>query len=49
MKILKSLPAKLLIGLLLGMVVGLFAPEGLMTVIVSAKYIMVRSSPSACP
>ena len=40
MKILKSLPAKLLIGLLLGMVVGLFAPEGLMTVIVSAKYIM---------
>ena len=40
MKILKSLPAKLLIGLLLGMVVGLFAPEGLMTVIVTAKYIM---------
>lgn len=40
MKFLKSLPAKLLIGLLLGMVVGLFAPEGLMTVIVSAKYIM---------
>ncbi len=40
MKILKSLPAKLLIGLLLGMVVGLFAPEGLMTVIVSAKHIM---------
>ena len=40
MKILKSLPAKLLIGLLLGMVVGLFASEGLMTVIVSVKYIM---------
>ncbi|MBO5340494.1 MAG: dicarboxylate/amino acid:cation symporter [Oscillospiraceae bacterium] len=40
MKILKSLPAKLLLGLLLGMVVGLFAPAGLMTVIVTAKYIM---------
>ena len=40
MKILKSLPAKLLLGLLLGMVVGLFAPEGLMTVIVTAKYVL---------
>ena len=40
MKILKSLPAKLLIGLLLGMVVGLFAPAGLMTVVVTLKYIM---------
>ena len=40
MKILKSLPAKLLLGLLLGMVAGLFAPAGLMTVIVTAKYIM---------
>ena len=40
MKILKSLPAKLLLGLLVGMVVGLFAPEGLMTIIVTAKYIM---------
>ncbi len=40
MKILKSLPAKLLIGLLLGMVVGLFAPEGLMTVAVTVKYVL---------
>jgi len=40
MKILKSLPAKLLIGLLIGMVVGLFAPAGLMTVIVTVKYIL---------
>ena len=40
MKILKSLPAKLLIGLLLGMVVGLFAPEGLMTVVVTVKYVL---------
>ncbi len=40
MKILKSLPAKLLLGLLLGMVVGLFAPEGLMTVIVTVKYVL---------
>ena len=40
MKILKSLPAKLLIGLILGMGIGLVAPAGLMTVIVTLKYIM---------
>ena len=40
MKILKSLPAKLLIGLALGMVVGLLAPEGLMTIIVTVKYVL---------
>ena len=40
MKFLKSLPAKLLLGLLVGMVVGLFAPAGLMTVVVTIKYIL---------
>ncbi|MGN0995259.1 MAG: dicarboxylate/amino acid:cation symporter [Butyricicoccus sp.] len=40
MKLLKSLPAKLLIGLVIGIIIGLVAPEGLMTVIVTLKYIM---------
>ena len=40
MKLLKSLPAKLLIGLVIGIIVGLVAPAGLMTVIVTLKYIM---------
>lgn len=40
MKILKSLPAKLLLGLIIGLVIGLVAPAGLMTVIVTLKYIM---------
>ncbi|MBR3866708.1 MAG: dicarboxylate/amino acid:cation symporter [Butyricicoccus sp.] len=40
MKILKSLPAKLLLGLIIGMIIGLVAPAGLMTVIVTLKYIM---------
>ena len=40
MKILKSLPAKLLLGLIIGMIIGLVAPAGLMTVIVTLKYVM---------
>ena len=40
MKILKSLPAKLLLGLLIGMAVGLFATPSVMTVVVTLKYIM---------
>ena len=40
MKLLKSLPAKLLLGLIIGMVIGLVAPAGLMTIIVTLKYIM---------
>ena len=40
MKILKSLPAKLLLGLIVGILVGLAAPESLMTVIVTLKYVM---------
>jgi len=39
-KIFKSLPAKLLLGLIVGVVVGLFANSTLMTVIVTLKYIM---------
>lgn len=40
MKILKSLPAKLLLGLTIGLVIGLFAPKGVMTVVVTLKYIL---------
>ncbi|MCD8122546.1 MAG: dicarboxylate/amino acid:cation symporter [Clostridiales bacterium] len=40
MKLLKSLPAKLVIGLVIGIIVGLYAPESLMTVIVTIKYIL---------
>ena len=39
-KFFKSLPAKLLLGLIVGIVVGLVAPAGLMTVIVTIKYIL---------
>lgn len=39
-KIFKSLSAKLVIALIIGIAVGLAAPEGLMTVIVTLKYIM---------
>ncbi|MCD8082993.1 MAG: dicarboxylate/amino acid:cation symporter [Clostridiales bacterium] len=40
MKLLKSLPARLVIGLVIGIIVGLYAPESLMTVIVTIKYIL---------
>lgn len=39
-KIFKSLPFKLLLGLAAGIVVGLFAPENVMTVVVTVKYIL---------
>ncbi len=39
-KVLKSLPFRLLLALVIGIVVGLVAPAGLMTVIVTLKYIM---------
>lgn len=39
-KIFKSLPARLLVALIIGILVGLVAPEQLMTVIVTLKYIM---------
>jgi Na+/H+-dicarboxylate symporter len=40
MKILKSLPAKLLIGIIIGIVIGLVAPEAAMVVLVPIKNIM---------
>ena len=40
MKLLKSLPVKLVLGLLIGIAVGLNVPANVMSVIVTAKYIM---------
>lgn len=40
MKILKSLPAKLLIGIVVGIIVGLVVPEAVMAVLVPVKNIM---------
>ena len=40
MKLLKSLPARLLLGILLGIVLGLILPESVMTVVVTLKYIL---------
>jgi len=40
MKILKSLPAKLLIGIILGIIIGLVVPASVMTVLVPVKNIM---------
>lgn len=39
-KLVKSLPFRLLIGVVLGIIVGLFAGEGFMNVIVTAKYVL---------
>ncbi len=39
-KVFKSLPFRLLLALVIGILVGLVAPAGLMTVIVTLKYIM---------
>ena len=40
MKILKSLPARLLLGIVLGILLGLVLPESVMTVVVTVKYIL---------
>ena len=40
MKILKSLPAKLLLGIIVGIIIGLIVPESVMTVLVPVKNIM---------
>ena len=40
MKILKSLPAKLLLGIIVGIVLGLFIPESLMVILVPIKNIL---------
>ena len=39
-KILTSLPAKLLLGIIVGIVIGLVAPESVMAVLVPIKNIM---------
>ncbi|MBQ7007176.1 MAG: cation:dicarboxylase symporter family transporter, partial [Oscillospiraceae bacterium] len=39
-KLMSSLPAKLLIGIVVGILLGLVAPEGLMKVIVPVKNIL---------
>ena len=39
-KLLKSLPVRLLIGVVLGMAIGLFANEAVMNVVVTIKYIL---------
>ena len=41
-KALKSLPAQLLIGIVLGILTGLVLPEGAMTVVVTVKYILAQ-------
>ena len=40
MKILKSLPAKLLIGIIIGIIIGLLVPASVMSVLVPIKNIM---------
>ncbi len=40
MKLLKSLPARLLLGIVLGILLGLVLPQGAMTVVVTVKYIL---------
>ena len=39
MNFLKSLPGKLLVGIAAGIILGLFLPESVMTVVVTLKYI----------
>ena len=39
-KILTSLPAKLLLGIIVGIVIGLIVPEGVLKVLVPIKNIM---------
>ena len=40
MKILKSLPARLLLGIIAGILLGLVLPKGAMVVVVTIKYIL---------
>ena len=39
-----SLPLKLLIGIAVGIVCGLFLPESVMTIVVTLKYVLDRKS-----
>ena len=47
-KIFKSLPFKLLLGVVVGILLGLVANEAVMNVVVTIKQCSARSSPSAC-
>lgn len=40
MKILKSLPARLVLGIIIGIIAGLILPEDLMVIVVTVKYIL---------
>ena len=40
MKVLKSLPVRLLLGIILGILLGLVLPKGAMVVVVTIKYIL---------
>lgn len=40
MKLFKSLPFRLLLGIVLGMLLGLVLPESVMVVVVTVKYIL---------
>jgi Na+/H+-dicarboxylate symporter len=40
MKLLKSLPARLLLGIVIGIIAGLIVPEFVMVIIVTVKYIL---------
>ena len=40
MKFLKSLPARLMLAIAVGMIAGFFLPEGAMQVVVTVKYIL---------
>ena len=47
-KIMKSLPFKLLVGVIVGMVLGLLANEAVMNVVVTVKQLLGEVSISAC-
>ena len=40
MKIFKSLPARLLLGIIVGIILGLVLPENVMTIVVTLKYVL---------
>ena len=40
MKIFKSLPARLLLGIVVGIILGLVLPESVMTIVVTLKYVL---------
>ena len=40
MKVIKSLPFRLLMGIVLGMILGLVLPENIIVIVVTVKYIL---------